>query len=384
MSPRPRPHQPRLRARLGPFELAAHLGDEVALHADAEGRWITFRRGDAGPFRRTLGGEVVRRAPGGDLRGVPDPDAVHGAVCAAATELRAQAASLPGAERALRGGDLDDLDRRLAEVAAWTPERHTAEPARFAEAYPESVPILPPDRYRDVVVLPALGCPSNACTFCAFYRGAGFQVLDRAAFRAHLARVGALLGRGLGRRDGVFLGSASALSLSQRRVLDVLAEVAGWLGSPPRRGVGAFLDPDHAPARGAAEYAELAAAGLAQATLGLETGLPALRAELGKHPELAGMEAACRGLGAAGVRRAITILVGAGGAPRRRAHREATAAAVARLDLGPGDLVYLSPLQGALAPDAMEAEVEALRRAVAAATPAKPTPYRVDLYRYYA
>ena len=378
-----RAREPRLRARLRDDEVTAHLGDEVALHADAEGRWITFRSGEAAAMRRTLAGEVVSRAPGGDLREVSGVGEAHAAVCAAAEAVRAEVRTLPASELAITGGDVAELDRRLARVAAWTAQRHAAEAARFAEAYPEPVPILPPDRYKDVVVLPALGCPSNACTFCAFYRGAAFQILDRPGFRAHLPRVGALLGRGLGRRDGVFLGSASALSLSQRRLLDVLAEVSAWLGAPPRRGVGAFLDPDHAPARGAAEYRELAEAGLAQATLGLETGLSELRATLGKHPDLARFEAASRGLGAAGIRRAITVLVGAGGEARRLAHRDATAAALTRLDLGPRDIVYLSPLDGSLGAGATRAEVEALAEAVAGATPAKPTPYRVDLYRYY-
>ncbi len=365
-------------------ELTVHLGEQVALHVDAEGRWITFRRGDAGPYRRTLAGEVVSRAPGGELADVHDGAAVHEAVVAAAAELRLAARGLPADERALQGGDVDALVARLSDVAAWTADRHAGEPTRFAAAYAEPVPILPPDRYKDVVVLPALGCPSGACTFCAFYKGADFRVVDRAGFREHLARVRDLLGAGLGRRDGVFLGSASALSLAQRRVLEVLGEVSAWLGAPPKRGVAAFLDPDHAPARDASAWRELAASGLAQATLGLETGLPALREALGKHGDLTAFERACDGLGEAGIRRAITVLVGAGGEAQRTGHREATAAAVGRLGLSGRDIVYLSPLEGSLAPAVMAAELADMRRAVAAATAAKVTPYRVDLYRYYA
>jgi hypothetical protein len=359
-----------LLVRAGPGDLTVGFVEGPVIHYDAEGRWCSARLGERF-YRRALDGEVVIRR---GARVVPvaarDASAVHEAAARFATDLLGRA-DLPPAAR-------DGLFR----AAAWTPERHDGEARRFRETYPEAVPILPPDRTRDVVVLPAIGCPWGRCSFCAFYAGTPFRALGADEIDRHLDAVVRFFGRALPARDGVFLGSASALSLRQDDLLRVLGRVRDVLG-PRRRGVAAFQDPDHAPVRSAAEYAELRRAGLTTAFIGLETGSPDLRAALGKSRSLDRLAGAVRAEKDGGLRVALSILVGAGGRAAAAAHRRATAAFLECLPLTRSDLLYLSPLAGALPSAALEEELERFRAEIRAASPARIATYRIGLFRYY-
>lgn len=380
-----------IRARVGPGD-AVVLGrppgpdaqrDERILRVDADGRWITIKS-DGRFLHRTMDGRVVRRA-GSAARDLPSGEAA-----AAHEEARELAASFEaalelgaGAHVQRRGSCPEELERRLERVADWSPGRHAGEPERFAGAYPEPVSILPPDRYRDVVVLPASGCPSADCDFCAFYRGRPFRLLSASEFERHLAAVVELFGPSLALRDGVFLGSASALSLSDRRLAACLDAVTDRIGVGPR-GVAAFLDPDHAPRRTAADFAALADRGLTLAVIGLETGAGRLREALGKAASLDRVVDAVEALAGGGVGRGLTVLVGPGGAAAAAEHEEATLAAVASLPLARGDRIYLSPLADSMPAEALALAATRLRAELKAVTSAQVVPYAMERFRYYA
>ncbi len=340
------------------------------LRLTPEGRWTLWSR-PRGALRRALTGEV--RA--GTRRSVAlDPAAaalVHEAVRRAAARFARRVEDEPALALVGDRRRLHDLLRRAAARGA--PEGLADLRAAHA-LYPEGVPILPPHRARDLVVVPARGCPNAGCSFCAFYRGRPFRPLSAAAFREHLAAVVALHGEGLAARDGVFLGSASAASLADARLLERLGEVRAAFG-PRRRGVAAFLDPDHAPPRTAQGWARLRDAGLLDLTLGLETGEPALRREVGKSADLERFAATVAALRAAGLRVALTLLLGLGGEERAAAHREASTRVVASLGLGPRDLVYLSTLEGSLPAAELAREQTLWSRALHGVTAARLSLY---------
>ncbi len=119
---------------------------------------------------------------------------------------------------------------------------------RYGAVYPEEVAILPPDRYGDIVIAPAIGCPNRKCTFCAFYRNKPYKVLSEAALVEHFADVGRLYCGKMHSACGVFLGLANAMALSQRRLVFCLDEICKRFGAL-KKGVATFADPDFSAKR---------------------------------------------------------------------------------------------------------------------------------------
>ncbi|MBK8481785.1 MAG: hypothetical protein IPL40_11490 [Proteobacteria bacterium] len=373
-----------LDARIDPADAAVELDGGTGLRLDARGRWCSLRT-HGQLFRRTLAGEVVTYLqPRPSPSPVSDPAGCHEAARRLAAALHRRISDGEGPLR-LSGAQPDraELLARLARAERWSAAEHAREAQRFTATYPEPVEILPPDRTMDVVALPAIGCPNAGCTFCAFYRARRFRPQTPQAFAAHLEAVRELLGPLLALRSGVFLGSASALSLSQPRLLAALAACAAQLGER-RRGVAAFWDPDHAPARNPSDWQALHGAGLRAVYLGLETGLAPLRAALGKSPDLDGLLSAVAAQRRAPLRTGVIVLAGAGGATSVTAHAEATATMIARMDLGARDLVFVSPLRDALPADQLVQAAHALRQAIAARSAAQVAPYAMDAFRYYS
>ena len=221
------------------------------------------------------------------------------------------------------------------------------------------------------------------CSFCAFYRDRPFRILEPQAFEQHLIAVSRLFGRALGLRNGVFIGSANALVLSQRRLLAVLEQVSDTFGQL-RRGAAAFWDPDHSPMRSVAEWKELSRAGLTRIYAGLETGDPALRRSLGKSDAVEWFTSSVREVRAGGVAVGVIVLAGVGGEAAAHRHGRATAEAIRDMALDEQDIVYVSPLEGSMPAVELAQEASLLRRAIAAQTEARVAPYRMDLFRYYA
>jgi len=369
----------RVRARLDRYGLVVE--DEAraeCLRFDAEGRFTAWSRGLTVVRRGLLGDVFVRRAGRSEPTSPDDASSFATDIARRAREIGLDLER--GALRVGEGGAAsDDVRAALTRAAAWDAARHDAQARRARGVYPDGIPILPPHRYRDVVVEPARGCPNGRCSFCAFYRGRRFDVLDDATFDAHLADVVGLHGAALASHDGVFLGSASAASLGNDVLLRRLARLDAVLGRRSR-GVAAFLDPDRAPRRTAADWARLVDAGLVDLTVGLETGDAGLRTEAGKSGDVAAFVDGVRGAKAGGARVAVCVLVGLGGLASADRHREASREALARLGLDAGDHVYLSPLTGSLPPDRLVAEERAWREATAGATAARVSPYGADAF----
>ncbi len=373
-----------VKARVTAFDLKLEMPGEISIRIDGEGRWCTFRRGYHF-YRRTMDGQVVkRRAERTEILDDSSAEAVHREIGDVLSRSIRQIRSGSGA-LVLSGDDptRTALACALEKSASWTPEDYAGETVRFEQAYPEKVPILPPDRYRDLVVLPATGCPNGACSFCAFYRGRGFRPLSSQAFEKHLFQVKRLFGKAGAGRNGVFLGSANALALSQKRMLHIQEMVNAVFGSR-KRGIAAFYDPEYAPQRSVRDWVELAGLDLTRLVIGLETGLPKLRNRLGKkaHPDL--VARAVGDLKRGGIQLGLTILLGAGGPISATAHREATVSFVQDLSLDDRDLIYLSPLEGSLEPDLMEEESIRFRLELKSRTAAKVMPYHMEHYHYYS
>lgn len=165
-------------------------------------------------------------------------------------------------------------------------------------------------------------------------------------------------------------------------MLAILERLEQWMPHP-KRGIAAFLDPDHAPDRRVQDYRELAELGLSHVTIGLETGSAALRNQMGKAGNLKAVTKAIEILKKADIQVALTVLVGPGGAGAAVKHREETARAVAELPLDKKDLIYLSPLEDSMPASRLELETDRLQNHLRSVSIARISPYRMHLFRYF-
>ncbi len=356
-------------------------GDSLRL--DSIGRWSSARMGGT-MFRRTMDCKVVR-VSGQPRFTLVDGAAHHAKASAMAREffgLLSAGAPMHLSADPDRLGTSALMDR-LELAAGWTPALYDEEATRFRSAYPEAIEILPPDRYGDVVLLPALGCPNSTCTFCAFYRERRFRLLSDDDFVAHFDAVLALMGDSIHAKQGIFLGSASALSLGQRVLLSRLSVVTKRLGDT-KRGIGAFWDPDHSPERTVAQWIELSEAGLTSAYLGLETGLAPLRKAVGKSDEIERLLGRIEVAREAGIQIGVMVLAGIGERAQLDAHCASTADVVRAMQLGPTDIVFVSPLRGSRPQTQLDEEATQLHAALKEHTTAKVAPYAAERFYYYA
>ena len=257
-------------------------------------------------------------------------------------EARDRFAGILDTVRGAPGKGLDPLvQERLADIAAWTPERLLAERGAFEAAY-RPVTILPPDQYLSIVLQATYGCTWNRCTFCSFYQGRPFSARTDETFREHCASVGALLGRGAELRRRIFLADGNSLTLSTRRLTSLMGFAREAF---PGRFVYGFIDVFTGERKSLDDWHELRSAGLRRVYVGLESGDDRLVAWLNK-PGTADDAAELVGtLAGAGLRVSLILMVGAGGERFAAGHVRGSLELLARLPLDPDDVVYLSPFQ---------------------------------------
>lgn len=290
--------------------------DGDVAHFDLEGRWQRAKL-QGRTLLRGLDGVVLERfggAQGEDVR-LTDLNAAHEAVVALVSRARVDAPVL---------------------LPTWTVDQLLAEKQRFLEAY-RPVGIVPPDRYRSLIIQATQGCAYNGCLFCSLYKGQRHRVVPPAEVREHVQRVKAFVGSGLADRRGVFLGEANALAMPQSALLEVLELLHEEL--PQLAGdVSSFIDAFDEYRR-VDELEALRAKGLTRVFVGVESGDEATLGALGKPATIAGVGRLVESLKAAGVSVGVIFLAGLG-----RTHVEKSAELVARLALDEGDVVYVSPL----------------------------------------
>ena len=290
--------------------------DGDVAHFDLEGRWQRAKL-HGRTLLRGLDGVVLERfggAQGEDVR-LTDLNAAHEAVVALVSRARVDAP---------------------VPLPTWTVDQLLAQKQRFLEAY-RPVGIVPPDRYRSLIIQATQGCAYNGCLFCSLYKGQRHRVVPPAEVREHVQRVKAFVGSGLADRRGVFLGEANALAMPQSALLEVLELLHEEL--PQLAGdVSSFIDAFD-EYRSVDELKALRLKGLTRVFVGVESGDEATLGALGKPATIAGVGRLIEALKAAGVSVGVIFLAGLG-----RTHVEKSGELVARLALDEGDVVYVSPL----------------------------------------
>lgn len=329
--------------RVKPMAVSFTIGRETVYTFDLEGRlYGAFVEG--GNYRRGLDNSIlekrrVDRQPFNRRVGEGERDRFL-----ARTHTRVQELVNAAAKSDTVAVVRDSLDR----MSTWTPDRYADDGRAFKRVY-LPISILPPDQYMALVVQATEGCPWNRCTFCDLYRDRPFRIRSFADLRDHIEQVKAFLGDGIRLRRSLFLGDANALTMPWQRLKEafvVLREAfpSGRQTGPTVDEVHAFTDAFAPGLRSAEEIASLSEWGLRRVTVGLETGHDPLLALVEKQGTSADAVEAVRHLKAGGIRTNVVIMAGLGGERYADAHIDDTVRAVETMELGRGDIVYLSPL----------------------------------------
>lgn len=290
----------------------------------------------------------------------------------------------------------DAAGETVRRVLEGSPARLRAHAEGFDAVY-DPIGVLPPDRYRAVVLQPVTGCPYD-CSFCTLYDGTDVTMRSVDEFRSHVEDVRSFFGRALRSRRGVFLGDADPLTAPLDDLLEMLETVSTELPGPAVGGVGAFCTARTAARRGPEELASLADAGLDRLYLGIESGSPSVLEVLRKPQTIEEVETGVCAAKDAGLDVCLIVMAGVGGQELVAEHRRETTTLLESLSLAANDLVYVSPLavddtadygrelqqRSLTAVDSTETvlEAERLRSTLAEVVSARVSQYHVSAFVY--
>jgi len=188
--------------------------------------------------------------------------------------------------------------------------------------------IRPPAEAESLLVQVTLGCSHNKCAFCPAYKGKRFAIKDRARVRAALEHAAAAMPE----LRRVFLCDGDALIMPQARLEETLADIRAILPQVTR--VASYANAKAIARKSDADLARLRGLGLGTLYLGLESGSDAVLAAMGKWGGVDEHLRQAARAKAAGMKLAVTVLLGLAGADpaAAEAHARATGRVLTRMD----------------------------------------------------
>ena len=186
--------------------------------------------------------------------------------------------------------------------------------------------IRPPSEANSILLQVTVGCSRNQCTFCGTYRGERFRIKPNEVIMADIA----FAAQYCRRQRRVFLCDGDALIIPQKRLLNILTQVATQLPWVTR--VGAYANVKSLKMKTPAELKELRAQGLGIVYLGMETGDDVTLKNIHKGATAADMIRMGRKAMEAGFKLSITVLLGIAGRERSRIHAQETGRVLSEID----------------------------------------------------
>lgn len=190
--------------------------------------------------------------------------------------------------------------------------------------------IRPPAEADSLLLQVTLGCSHNRCAFCPAYKGKRFAFKEPERIRAALRHAA----EHLPELRRVFLCDGDALILPQERLEAVLNDIRQYLPWVTR--VNAYANAKALARKTDAELARLRELGLSTVYLGLESGDDAVLAAMDKWGDVAEHLRQAARARAAGLKLAVTVLLGLAGlggpGSGAEAHARATGRALTAMD----------------------------------------------------
>lgn len=193
------------------------------------------------------------------------------------------------------------------------------------------------------------GCSHNACLFCNMYANATFQPAPREEISADIEEIAA----NAPYVQRIFLTGGNALCLPQDSIVTTLREIRERI--PSVKTVGCFARVTDVARKTDDELAELAELGLADISIGAESGYAPALERMNKGFSVEDTRTQCRRLEAAGLPYSLFYLIGMAGAGHCVEAADATVALYGELHPAHVMIHTMTPFRGTK----LRAEIEA-------------------------
>jgi len=305
--------------------------NRIVFTLDLSGRFIFYTDGDA-TYRRSLENKFLRIKHIANRRVVEPLSEDDGRRIAEAAYsfLRSAYDDLP-----------QDLKDSVSEGLDMNYEKLSKDAAKIRDIYGGDIPIVPPDQYFPVYVQAEIGCSWNRCTFCRLYKDRNYGVRSLEDFAAHLHKIKDFFGKGLSARKSVFVGDANAVNIDQKLLLQMLDMITNEFNLP----IFSFVDAITTQKRKSEmQFQEMHDHGLKRVYIGLESGDPNVLRIFNKLMNVSEAINLVNKIKGSGINVGIILMAGAGGKKYSRDHVENTASVISQMELGKGDIIYISPM----------------------------------------
>lgn len=211
----------------------------------------------------------------------------------------------------------------------------------FADIYGNISPVIPPDQINSIYVGLTSGCKWNRTSLCRSYSGRKYTTFNMEQFRDHVNRIRDFLGKGLSARRSVFLGDPNSLNADQK----ILEDALDYLMEAFQLPVYSFLDIFTTPkTKRMVHFQLMSKHGLNRVFIAIETGDYRLIKYLNEHTNISETINLFNNLKFSRIPVSLVVMLGTGGKKFQQEHISGTASIISQMDLGPGDMVYLSPI----------------------------------------
>jgi radical SAM superfamily enzyme YgiQ (UPF0313 family) len=183
----------------------------------------------------------------------------------------------------------------------------------------------PPSEAQSLIIQATLGCSHNKCTFCGSYLDKPFKIRSLEEIRQDLEDA-----RYMGPVRKVFLADGDALSIPQKRLVQIHEAVNEYIPSVER--IGIYSNARDILRKSVEELQELAALKLGIVYLGVETGDAELLEKICKGATYEQLVEAAHRVKQAGIALSVTVLLGIGGIEGSRRHASETAKILTDMD----------------------------------------------------
>jgi radical SAM superfamily enzyme YgiQ (UPF0313 family) len=188
----------------------------------------------------------------------------------------------------------------------------------------EGMIFRPPSEADSLILQVTVGCSYNRCTFCSAYQGKRFRIKSFEEIKEDIDEVSRYkIGR-------VFLADGDALSIPQKRLLQILSYLKEKFNGLER--VGIYANAKDILRKDVEELKALKDLGLGILYLGLESGDPEVLKRIKKNATVDQMIHAGKRVKESGILLSVTVILGLGGVEGSLRHATETGSVLSAMD----------------------------------------------------